>query len=101
MDRCYHTGAFDKFLICDLGHEPSTSQKGNHVNIAAEKTGDRGVVDRKPLPLTTISEFMAKSPLITEYSGRNPYRGNFQLDHGHIIKRADNTEAQRRRRFQC
>jgi hypothetical protein len=38
--ECDCAGEFNELLVCDIGDEPSTSQKGNHVDRAAEKTSD-------------------------------------------------------------
>ena len=45
-------GEFNWLVVCDVGHEPSTSQKGNDVDGTAEKMSDHQ--QKTPTPCNNI-----------------------------------------------
>lgn len=100
-------GEFNKFLVCGLGHEPSTSQKDNHVDTATEKTTD--YQSNTPTPYddirvygkVTFNHRVSQSKTLPTPPRKLSVSGRLDYGIGRIIKHVKKAEDQHRRRFQC
>lgn len=99
-------GEFNEPLVCDIGNEPSTSQKGNHVDHAAEKASDRQ--QKTPTPCDDIRiygkvtfnhDVHPRSKTQPTYASRVTVTGRLDYGIGRVID-ANSAETQQRRRFQ-
>ena len=99
-------GEFNELLVCDIGDEPLTSQKGNHVDRTAEKASDRQ--QKTPTPCDDIRiygevtfnhEVHPRSKTQSTSTSRVKVTGRLDYGIGRVID-ANSAETQQRRRFQ-